>query len=142
MTQHFLAHGRCLCGAVQVTAKAAPFRMAQCHCRDCQRNSGAGHTSNALFKEVDVEISGETKGYAVIADSGSTLTRYFCPACGSRMFGRNSARPGAIILSAGVFDDSDWFQPQMAFYAARRLPWDPERADIPNFEAMPPPPPK
>jgi hypothetical protein len=142
MTQEFLAKGRCLCGAVQVTARAAPVRMAQCHCRDCQRASGTGHTSNALFKETDVEISGETKGYAVIADSGSTLTRYFCPTCGSRMFGRNSARPGAIILPAGVFDDSDWFEPQMALYAARRPSWDPERADIPNFEAMSPAPPK
>jgi hypothetical protein len=140
MTEEFLAKGRCLCGAVQVTAKAAPFRMAQCHCRDCQRISGTGHATNALFSEADVEISGETKGYAVIADSGSTLTRYFCPACGSRMFGRNSARPGAINLPAGVFDDSDWFQPQMALYATRRPVWDPERADIPNFEAMPPPP--
>jgi len=140
MTQEFLAKGRCLCGAVQVTVRAAPMRMAQCHCRDCQRISGTGHTTNALFKEADVEISGETKGYAVIADSGSTLTRYFCPTCGSRMFNRNSARPGVMILPAGVFDDSDWFQPQMALYTARRPAWDPERADIPSFEAMPPPP--
>jgi len=140
MTESFPAKGRCLCGAVQVTANASPFRMAQCYCRDCQRASGAGHTTNALFKETDVEISGQTKAYAVIADSGSTLTRYFCPACGSRIFYLNSARPGAIILPAGLFDDSDWFEPQMALYASRRPAWDPERTDIPNFEAMPPPP--
>jgi hypothetical protein len=140
MTQNFPANGRCLCGAVRVTVKAAPLRMAQCHCRDCQRISGTGHTTNALFNEADVEIAGETKGFAVTADSGSTLTRYFCPLCGSRMFARNSARPGAIILSAGVFDDSSWFQPQSVLYAKRRPTWDMVRSDTPTFDAMPPAP--
>ncbi|ARN82338.1 GFA family protein [Methylocystis bryophila] len=140
MAEGFPVSGQCLCGAVRVTAKAAPFRMAQCHCRDCQRVSGTGHTTNALFHEADVEVIGETRGFAVTADSGSTLTRYFCPVCGSRMFGHNSKRPGAVVLSAGIFDESDWFQPQMALYSARRPAWDPERADIPNFETMPPSP--
>jgi hypothetical protein len=140
MASTFPVSGQCLCGAVRVTAKAAPFRMAQCHCRDCQRVSGTGHTTNALFNEADVEIFGETKGFAVTADSGSTLTRYFCPVCGSRMLGHNSARPGAVILPAGIFDESDWFQPQSVLYAERRPAWDPARTDIPNFDAMPPQP--
>ena len=77
MVETFPVSGQCLCGAIRKTAKAAPFRMAQCHCRDCQRVSGTGQTTNALFNEADVETLGETKGFAVTSDSGSTLTRYF-----------------------------------------------------------------
>jgi len=77
MTSEPFATGQCLCGAVRFIAKAKPFRMAQCHCRDCQRVSGAGHTSNALFEAADVEVMGATSSYAVKADSGNTLTRHF-----------------------------------------------------------------
>ena len=35
--------GKCLCGSVAYTIKAdEPLRMAQCHCKDCQRASGGG----------------------------------------------------------------------------------------------------
>ena len=140
MVEMFPVGGRCLCGAVRVTAKAAPFRMAQCHGGDCQRVPGTGRTTNALFSEADVDVFGETKGFAVTDDSGSTLTRYFCSVCGSRMFGRNSARPAAVNLPAGIFDESDWFQQRSVLHAKRRPAWDPARTDIPNLDALPPPP--
>jgi hypothetical protein len=132
------ATGQCLCGAVRFNAKAEPFVMAQCHCRDCQRVSGAGHTSNALFDERNVEVIGETTSYAVTADSGNTLTRYFCPNCGSRVFSRNSGRPGMIVLPAGAFDDSSWFRPKVVVFTRSRHDWDTAGEDVPRHEAMPP----
>ena len=35
--------GGCLCGAVRFTAEAAPLMMASCHCRDCQKATGAAY---------------------------------------------------------------------------------------------------
>jgi hypothetical protein len=138
MTSEPFATGRCLCGAVRITAKAKPMAMAQCHCRDCQRVSGTGHTSNALFNAASVEVTGETASYAVKADSGNTFTRHFCPTCGSRVFALNSGRPGKIILAAGALDDSRWFSPQVVLYARSRHDWDTADDDVPRFEAMPP----
>ena len=138
MTSEPFATGQCLCGAVRFIAKAKPFRMAQCHCRDCQRVSGAGHTSNALFEAADVEVMGATSSYAVKADSGNTLMRHFCPACGSRVFALNSGRPGKIVLAAGAFDDSSWFSPQAVLYTRSRHAWDTAGDGVPAFEAMPP----
>jgi hypothetical protein len=138
MTSEPFAAGRCLCGAVRFIAKAKPIRMAQCHCRDCQRVSGAGHTSNALFDAASVEVTGETASYAVKADSGNTFTRHFCPTCGSRVFALNSGRPGMIILSAGAFDDSSGFGPQVVLYARSRHEWDTADGSVPTFETMPP----
>jgi hypothetical protein len=139
MSEAIFGTGKCLCGAVSYTLKAPPARMAQCHCKDCQRASGTGHMSLAFFSEDDVEISGETASYAVEAESGNTNTRHFCPACGSRVFGRNSGRPGVIGITAGCVDDNSWFETQAVVYAAQRPSWDVTSEDVPNFDAMPPP---
>jgi hypothetical protein len=117
-----------------------PLRMAQCHCKDCQRASGGGHMSLAFFKADDVEIKGETASFSAKADSGNINTRHFCPKCGSRVYGENSARPGLVGLSVGCVDDNNWFKPAAIVYAKDRPAWDKTSTDIPNFDMMPPPP--
>ena len=59
MSNEPFAEGRCLCGAVSYTIDAKPVRMAQCHCKDCQRASGTGHMSLAFFEKRDVVIRGQ-----------------------------------------------------------------------------------
>lgn len=136
----FPVTGQCLCGRVSVTAKAAPVRMAQCHCLDCQRNTGTGHANNAFFKDTDVEVGGTTRSFTITADSGNRLTRHFCETCGSRVFAINSGRPGMMTLPAGIFQDSSWYKPQMILFRGRRTAWDPEVPGVPAHEGMPPPP--
>jgi len=138
MTAPF-ARGGCLCGAVSYVIKAKPVRMVQCHCKDCQRSTGTGHISNALFRQDDVEITGATSSYASTADSGSTLTRHFCPVCGGRVFNFNTARVGLISVAVGTLEDSSWFSPDAVVYTKHRAAWDITRGDVPNFEGMPPP---
>ncbi len=134
------AAGKCLCGSVSYIIKAdEPLRMAQCHCKDCQRASGGGHMALAFFKADDVEIKGETASYAATADSGNVNTRHFCPKCGSRIYGENSARAGLVGLSVGCVDDNNWFNPAVVVYSKDRPSWDKTSTDIPNFETMPPP---
>jgi hypothetical protein len=133
--------GQCLCGAVRLAVKGTPARMAQCHCKDCQRATGTGHASNAFFRAEDVEITGETKSFTLTADSGNALTRHFCPVCGARMYGTNTGRPGMVVVPVGVLDDTSWFAPQAVVYVRSRPAWDITAETVPNFEAMPPPPP-
>ena len=134
------ATGHCLCGAVSYTINAdEPLRMAQCHCKDCQRSSGGGHMSLAFFKAEDVEFKGEMASYGATAASGNTNTRHFCPKCGSRVYGENTARPGLVGLSVGCTDDNNWFKPAAIVYAKDRPAWDRTSTDIPNFDTMPPP---
>ena len=96
--------------------------------------------SLAFFKSDDVEITGKTASYAVTADSGNINTRHFCPTCGSRIYGENSARPGLVGLAVGCADDTNWFKPAVIVYAKDRPAWDHTATDIPNFDMMPPPP--
>lgn len=142
MAAEVFATGHCLCGAVTVAASAPPFRMVQCHCKDCQRATGTGHISNALFNESDVAMCGETSSHSVVADSGNTLTRHFCPTCGSRLYAFTTGRPGAISVPVGLFDDTSWFKPHAVIYTKHRADWDVSAADVPSFDAMPPSVPK
>jgi len=137
MSDATFATGQCLCGSVKYEITEEPVRMAQCHCKGCQRASGTGHMSLAFFKEDAVKISGETTGYPVTADSGNINTRYFCPGCGARMFGRNSAREGIIAVTAGSVDDNSWFESQGVVYCKDRPQWDHTDQAIPNHDMMP-----
>src|SRR5947207_4876961 len=133
------ARGQCLCGAVKYTIHAEPIRMAQCHCKDCQRASGTGHMSLAFFKKDDVVLNGMTASYPSTAESGNINTRHFCPKCGGRVYGENSARPGIVGIAVGSLEDHDWFRPQAVVYTTRRAHWDHTPSEVPNFERMPPP---
>lgn len=142
MSGEIEAKGQCLCGAVRIAIKGTPVRMAQCHCRDCQRASGTGHVSNAIFPACEVTISGATKSFTVKADSGNDYTRHFCPECGSRLFGTHTGRPGMLIVHVGMLDDSGWFSPQVVLYTRSRPAWDTTTDDVPRYATSPPMPTK
>lgn len=139
MTEIPFATGRCLCGAISYSVAAAPLTMGQCHCKDCQRVTGTGHISNARFRREDVHVNGDTKTFSSSADSGTVVTRHFCPTCGSRMFSENSARPDVKAVAVGTFDDNSWFHPQWVLFKKSQPAWDITTEDVPCYDAMPPP---
>ena len=138
MSEKYFAKGQCLCGNVKFTVSSAPIRMGQCHCDDCRKSTGTGHASNAFFNKENVKIEGKLSSYAAATDTGSVITRFFCPRCGSRLFGENNAAAKIIAVSAGVFDDSSWFKANAIVYNKRKPEWDFMDESIPTFEEMPP----
>jgi hypothetical protein len=136
MTQTFT--GGCLCGAVRYLCSAEPVMAGHCHCEDCRRSSGTGHSSHLAVPEVGVALTGEVKGYSSAADSGNIVTRYFCPTCGAAVYSTNVSMPGMTFLRASSLDDLEVFKPQMHVYASRAASWDHRREDLPAFDVMPP----
>ena len=128
--------GQCHCGQIKFTVEGEPIRTAQCHCGACRRLSGTGHAVNAFFKKSQITISGETATYEFTADSGNTRVRHFCPNCGSRLFTMGPANPEVIGVHVGVFDNSDWYKPQVILFNAERFDWDTIDPAIPTHEAM------
>jgi hypothetical protein len=130
--------GGCLCGAVRYICDAEPMMAGHCHCEDCRRTSGSGHSSHLVVPEASVALTGEVKGYQRPSDSGNLVTRAFCPNCGAPIFSKNSAMPGMLFLRASSLDDLEIFQPQMHVYATRAASWDAPLAGVPAFDKMPP----
>ena len=117
--------GGCACGAVRYECSSAPMAMVNCHCRDCQRAGGTGHSPTVIVARVSFRLAGEQPQYhEVISASGHTASRAFCGRCGSPLFASSSARMDFVGIRAGSLDDPTWFRPTVDVWVASRLPWD------------------
>ena len=129
--------GNCLCGNVSFEADGDIAFIGSCHCTDCQQVTGAAYAINVFLKKDDVKISGETHEFDHKADSGNTLTKAFCPTCGSQMFGQNSKFDHLMHLRAGSINEKEHIQPQMNVYTSRKLDCVTLDDSIPAYDEMP-----
>ena len=127
-------HGRCLCGHVvyQYSGPVGPANY--CHCEDCRRCTGSAFNIGVRFTAADFHIvSGTTRGFAKQADSGSELTRHFCPQCGSPIFTSSPKHPEYIYVKAGALDDPTVVKPTHQNWVASGVPWSHIDRDIESF---------
>ena len=132
------AIGGCMCGAVRYECTADPLYMFNCHCRDCQRVSGAAYTPVIVMPRGAVKITGTPKYYGAASDSGNRLERGFCQNCGSLLFAIPSAASDSIAVAAANLDDPSIFKPAMDIYTSSAQPWDHMNPNLPKFPKMPP----
>lgn len=129
--------GGCRCGAVRYECSAEPVLTAYCHCRDCQYAAGGPFSTVLGVPARALSIKGETKGYQVTADSGNTVTRRFCPECGSPLFSELSASPGLMIIKVGSLDDPSWAKPTMNIWTDSAQPWCELSDELPRHGKQP-----
>ena len=130
--------GGCHCGAIRYEIAAEPLFGGQCQCRDCQHESGGGHTSFMAFPADAVRLTGTPRFYEVTADNGNRVRRGFCPTCGSPVVSRSSGMPVMTTVPAGSLDDPSVFKPGFVVYTSRGHAWDLVDPAVPSFSHMPP----
>lgn len=128
--------GSCLCGQVKFSGDVDILAVANCHCDDCRKATGAVYGTLLFAKEKTLTIEGETHSFDHTADSGNTLTKINCAKCGSPMFTSNSSRPG-IGIRAGVIDQNDLIQPSRYVYGDRAIATTPIDETLESFPEMP-----
>lgn len=119
-----MIEGGCNCGAVRYRVEGDPMVVAQCHCRNCQRQSGSAFSVNLLVKHGNLTTTGELTTY-VDKDtlSGAPISRMFCGICGSPILSAFSNGSGMVVVKAGTLDDPTPFAPSVSVWASRVLPW-------------------
>ena len=105
--------GGCLCGKVRLLARGKPNRVGLCHCLDCRKHHGALFFAAAMFPADAVTITGETRDYR---------GRFFCPTCGSSVFGRSGDE---IEVHLGSLDAPNQLTPSYELWTIRRESWLP-----------------
>ncbi len=129
--------GRCLCGAVSYKAAGPPVVVGQCHCDECRRSSGTGHTVGAMFPAQAVALHGEPATYSYVSATGSTVTKAFCAQCGSSVYGTNSHMPNHMTLTMGTMDDAAELDIQVVIFTRDRPHWDRLGPEVMTFETQP-----
>jgi hypothetical protein len=130
--------GRCACGAVSYEVTAEPAAMADCQCRQCQRDSGTGHQSHMVFVAAEVKTQGAVSHWQCVGDGGTVKQRAFCPTCGSHVYMTFPQNPDVFIVTPASLDDPSRYMPQVVTWTAAGNPWDHIDPALPKFEKMPP----
>ena len=112
--------GGCHCGAMRYEVTGKPFDADYCHCRDCQRTTGAPVGVWADFKAEQIQwLSGELKEYA----SSEKVRRGFCPHCGTSISYCNIDYPEYFTVSIASLDDPNAIAPNYHIHTNSQLKW-------------------
>lgn len=125
--------GGCRCGAVTFRASAEPVFVGLCHCRNCQKETGTAFSSVIGLPAPSLTVTGTTKQYDSVGDSGKATHRTFCPECGSTIAHWADIMEGVTMVNVGSLDDPALVKPVMQIYCDSALPW----AVLPGMQAFP-----
>ena len=123
--------GGCLCGAVTYSFDATQvIWQGHCHCKSCQKASGAPIVSWFGVKSSAWEW---TKTQPNTFQSSSWATRWFCPICGGPIAYHSQKLPNEIHGLAATLDQPDWFKPEAHFFHKAALKWLHVNNSLPRF---------
>lgn len=113
----------CACGQLRIECEGEPAKVSACHCVECQRRTGGPFGIAAFFEADSTEITGSSRVYERISDSGFQVRLHFCGTCGSTVFWYPSRKASAVAVAVGCFGDPSFPAPTQAVYGEHRHPW-------------------
>jgi hypothetical protein len=129
------SNGGCVCGAVRFSSIAEPVDAGYCHCKLCQRSTGA-----PVLAWVSYPTAGFSYNHGEPARYQSTKHghREFCSACGTQIAYRDSQDAATVDVNVGSLDDCDQVQPRYHIWCASRIPWFDIADNLPRYEGSKP----
>lgn len=121
----FPAEGGCDCKAVRYRMESAPLFVNCCHCRWCQRESGASFALNAMIEADRVTSLGvepELVDTPSASGSGQKIAR--CPICRIAVWS-NYAGAGPVLrfVRVGTLDNPGLLPPDVHIFTESKQPW-------------------
>jgi hypothetical protein len=121
----FPLEGGCDCGQVRYRLETAPLFVHCCHCRWCQRESGASFALNALIEAdrvTELGVAPELVRTPSASGAGQVIAR--CPRCRIALWSHYSgAGPLMKFVRIGTLDDPDRLPPDIHIFTASKQPW-------------------
>lgn len=117
--------GGCTCRHIRYQLESAPLFVHCCHCRWCQRESGASFALNAMIEADRVTVLGaapELTDTPSNSGKGQTIAR--CPRCRIAVWSHYAgAGPRVSFVRVGTLDDPDRLPPDIHIFTASKQPW-------------------
>jgi hypothetical protein len=119
------AAGGCDCRAVRYQLESAPLFVNCCHCRWCQRESGASFALNAMIEASRVTLlSGAPEAVATPSASGKGQTIWRCAACRIALWSNYSGAGQRVnFVRVGTLDNPDLLPPGIHIFTGTKQPW-------------------
>jgi hypothetical protein len=111
---------QCQCGSLRAIASGEPKLSYVCHCKACQRRTGAAVHSGAYFSKDAVRYDGPAKVYGRMADSGFVIRFHFCPECGTSVYWETDKYPDRCGIAVGCFADPAFPAPVLSMWEVLR----------------------
>ncbi len=124
--------GGCLCGALRYRIGAAPLDAGYCHCRLCQRSSGAPVLAWGSFPLAKFTY---TAGRPTIYRSSAWGQREFYAACGTQILYRERDRADTVEINLASLDRPEAVAPRSHIWTASKLPWLEIADHLPRHDA-------
>jgi hypothetical protein len=135
MTDDFPIEGGCTCRAIRYRMTTRPMFVNCCHCRWCQRETGASFALNALIEADRVELlAGAPEAVDTPSNSGKGQKIWRCPTCRVSLWSNYSgAGPRIHFVRVGTLDRPDALPPDAHIFTASKQPWVELPAAAPAF---------
>ncbi len=117
--------GGCTCGRVRYRLESVPLFVHCCHCRWCQRETGASFALNAMIETDRVTLLGEPPE-RVDTPSASGLGQAIlrCPRCRVAVWSHYAgAGTRVAFVRVGTLDEPDRLPPDIHIFTASKQPW-------------------
>lgn len=120
MTDGPILAGGCLCGTVRYRIVLPVLDAAYCHCRMCQKASGAPAVA---WVSVEAGQFSYVRGEPAVYHSSDWAQREFCGGCGAPLVFRylDPARPVDVTIAS--LDDPTVVRPEYHIWTSAHLPW-------------------
>jgi hypothetical protein len=117
--------GGCDCRGVRYRMLTRPLFVHCCHCRWCQRESGASFALNAMIESDRVELAaGEVEMVDTPSNSGKGQKIARCPRCRIALWSHYAGAGEAVkFVRVGTLDDPDRLPPDIHIFTASKQPW-------------------
>lgn len=121
----FPLEGGCDCKAVRYRLETAPLFVHCCHCRWCQRETGASFALNALYEADRVTLlAGGPEPVDTPSNSGKGQKIWRCPSCRIAVWSNYSgAGPHIHFVRVGTLDEPDHLPPDIHIFTTSKQPW-------------------
>lgn len=121
----FPIEGGCDCRAVRYRMDSPPLFVHCCHCRWCQRESGASFALNAMIEADRITNLGvEPEVIDTPSESGLGQKIARCPICRVAVWS-NYAGAGPVVrfVRVGTLDSPDLLPPDIHIFTKTKQPW-------------------
>jgi hypothetical protein len=120
-----LFDGGCTCRFVRYRITTKPLFVHCCHCRWCQRETGASFALNALIEADRVQLlQGEVEIINTPSNSGKGQKISRCPRCRIAVWSNYAGGGDAVrFIRVGTLDEPDRLPPDIHIFTASKQPW-------------------